>query len=62
MVRRRQRRHLVPVARVLKEEVFDLLRDLKQESNETRKLHSLSFTWNGESMLPHSLTSFVNML
>ena len=47
MVRRRQRRHLVPVPRVLKEEQLDLLRNLRTP---TRRVSARARTASADTM------------
>lgn len=66
--------HLVPVSRIVEEEQLDLLRNLgfeesmaADECHETGNKH-LKCDWlspvptcDGESLIPHSCTSFINM-
>ena len=49
MIRRRKGGHLVPVPSIFKEEMFDLLRNLRSVSNSNWHLHDMTYlSWGQE--------------
>lgn len=63
MIRRCQRRHLVPVPRVLKKEQLDLVRNLLTVRDRFGMGTQItSLTWTGDKNDPHSWINLVNML